>query len=103
MDFTHVLEPHLPKDKVVLVGNPGVGKSTIYQRFKTGKFVQPEDLAQHMHAKEFYKEWTVEDTQVSVSHLLIHRMTNRRLSCLPACLLEYLPTYLCLSVCCLSV
>ena len=67
MNF-HALEPHLPKDKVVLVGNPGVGKSTMYQRFKTGKFVQLEESERHTQAKEFCKEWTVQDTKVSVSH-----------------------------------
>lgn len=54
-----------PDDKVVLVGNPGVGKSTIFQYFKTGQFVQEEKLNHHDKA-EFTKEWTVGGVKRSV-------------------------------------
>ena len=54
-----------PKDKVVLVGNPGVGKSTMFQFFKTGKFV-PADQLSHRDKAEHAKEWTVSGTKRSV-------------------------------------
>ena len=52
-----------PRDKVVLVGNPGVGKSTIFQRFRTGMFV-PEDQLSHRDKAEHYKEWTVSGAKI---------------------------------------
>ena len=68
MDLFEALESNLPQDKVVLVGNPGVGKSTIFQRFKTGKFVREEELTHHdKEGQECYKTWTVGDQQVTVS------------------------------------
>ena len=68
MDLLHALESNQPVDKVVLVGNPGVGKSTIFQRFKTGRFVREEELTHHdKEGQECYKEWAVGDSQVSVS------------------------------------
>ena len=55
-----------PVDKVVLVGSPGVGKSTIFQRFKTGKFVDADQFS-HRDRAEHRKEWTVSEIKVSVS------------------------------------
>lgn len=55
-----------PEDKVVLVGSPGVGKSTIFQFFKTGKFVPADQLSHHGKA-DHSKQWTVSETKVSVS------------------------------------
>ena len=55
-----------PLDKVVLVGSPGVGKSTIFQRFRTGKFVAADQFS-HRDRAEHSKEWTVSETKVSVS------------------------------------
>ena len=55
-----------PPDKVVLVGNPGVGKSTIFQYFKTGRFV-PEDELSHRDKAEHTKKWTVSGVERSVS------------------------------------
>ena len=67
MDILQAVESNKPRDKVVLIGNPGVGKSTIFQRFKTGKFVPPEKLNHHdKEGHECYKAWTVGDTPVSV-------------------------------------
>ena len=68
MDLYEALESNIPQDKVVLVGNPGVGKSTIFQRFKTGRFVPVEELTHHdKEGQECYKAWTVGDGQVAVS------------------------------------
>ena len=47
-----------PDDKVVLVGNPAVGKSTIFQFFKSGKFM-PADQLSHRDKAEHSKQWTV--------------------------------------------
>lgn len=55
-----------PQDKVVLVGSPGVGKSTIFQFFKTGKFVPASQLNHHGKA-DHSKQWTASETKVSVS------------------------------------
>ena len=55
-----------PEDKVVLVGNPGVGKSTIFQFFRTGKFVHADQLSHHDKA-EHTKEWIVSGSKRSVS------------------------------------
>lgn len=59
------------RDKVVLVGNPGVGKSTIFQRFKTGKFVRERELTHHdKEGQEYRKIWRLQDQEVSVSSVL---------------------------------
>ena len=55
-----------PGNKVVLVGNPGVGKSTIFQYFKTGRFVPTSQLNHHDKA-EHTKEWMVEGVSRTVS------------------------------------
>ena len=55
-----------PADKVVLVGNPGVGKSTIFQYFKTGRFV-PKDQLSHRDKAEHTKKWTVSGAGVERS------------------------------------
>lgn len=68
MDLLESLDSSLPRDKVVLVGNPGVGKTTIFQRFKTGKYLRKEELSHHdREGQEFYKVWTVGDREVTVS------------------------------------
>ena len=54
-----------PADKVVLVGSPGVGKSTIFQHFKTGRFV-PEEQLSHRDKAECTKEWIVSGVKRSV-------------------------------------
>ena len=67
VDLYGALESSLPDDKVVLVGNPGVGKSTIYHRFKTGQFVHTDELSYRKDEKEHRRQWTVDGTPVSVS------------------------------------
>ena len=68
MNLCEELDSDVPLDKVVLVGNPGVGKSTIFQRFKTGLFVREEELTHHDKAgQEHQKVWEVGDEEVSVS------------------------------------
>jgi small GTP-binding protein len=59
-----------PKDKVVLVGNPGVGKSTIFQFFKTGRFV-PADQLSYRDEGEHAKEWIASGTKRSV-HMTLY-------------------------------
>ena len=70
MDLYEALESSVPRDKVVLVGNPGVGKSTIFQRFKTNRFVREQDLTHHdKEGQECFKTWTVDEQEVTVSWL----------------------------------
>ena len=52
-------------DKVVLVGDVGVGKTSLFLRFKTGDF--KETTSHNPREGEFHKEWTVDSTKVSVS------------------------------------
>ena len=68
MNLCEALDSEVPLDKVVLVGNPGVGKSTIFQRFKTGRFVREQELTHHdKEGQEYQKVWDVGDEEVSVS------------------------------------
>lgn len=51
-------------NKVVMLGNEGVGKTTMFLRFKTGRFVQT--TAQTRYNAEHFKEWTVKGKPVKV-------------------------------------
>lgn len=53
-------------DKVVLVGDVGVGKTSIFLRFKTGKF-QETTPSHNPREGEWRKEWSVAGSTVSVS------------------------------------
>lgn len=59
-----------PPDKVVLVGDVGVGKTSLFMRFATGQFVE-DTTAMHnpkeARLSEFHKEWTIDGEVVSVS------------------------------------
>lgn len=48
-------------DKVILVGDVGVGKTSIFSRFSTGKFGYSGKDA------EAQKTWPIQDVEVSVS------------------------------------
>lgn len=54
-----------PPDKVVLVGDVGVGKTSLFMRFKTGHFV--EGTTHNPREGEFRKKWTINGNEVSVS------------------------------------
>lgn len=60
-----------PPDKVVLVGDVGVGKTTLFMYFKTGKFL--ESTSHNPREGEFHKKWNLavpgggEQREVSVS------------------------------------
>ena len=54
-----------PPDKVVLVGDVGVGKTSLFMRFKTGHFV--EGTTHNPREGEFRKKWTINGIEVSVS------------------------------------
>lgn len=54
-----------PPDKVVLVGDVGVGKTSLFMRFKTGRFV--EGTTHNPREGEFKKKWTLNGKEVSVS------------------------------------
>ena len=53
-------------DKVVLVGDVGVGKTSIFLRFKTGEF-QETTPSHNPRDGEYQKEWQVAGSTVSVS------------------------------------
>ena len=54
-----------PPDKVVLVGDVGVGKTSLFLRFKTGEF--SENTSHNPREGEYHKKWQVNGTDVSVS------------------------------------
>ena len=54
------------QDGVVLEGDPGVGKTTIFQRFETGAFLA-DDWGLEKEEKRCEKEWAIGNRQVSVS------------------------------------
>ena len=56
-----------PPDKVVLVGDVGVGKTSLFMRFKTGHFV--EGTTHNPREGEFRKKWTINGKEVSVSFI----------------------------------
>lgn len=54
-----------PPDKVVLVGDVGVGKTSLFLRFKTGEF--SESTTHNPREGEYHKEWQLGGSDVSVS------------------------------------
>lgn len=52
-------------DKVILIGDVGVGKTSIFTRFRTGEFESSGD----QKIAEFQKKWSVGGKEVTVSHL----------------------------------
>lgn len=62
-------------DKVVLVGDVGVGKTSIFLRFKTGKF-HDTTPSHNPRDGEYQKEWQVAGSSVSVSASMFY-MRNR--------------------------
>ena len=58
-----------PPDKVVLVGDVGVGKTTMFMRFKTGEFV--EGTAHNPREGEYHKTWTAGGREISVSWYMV--------------------------------
>ena len=52
-------------NKVVMIGNEGVGKTSLFLRFKTGRFVQT--TVQTRYDAEHFKEWSVKGNSVKVS------------------------------------
>ena len=51
-------------NKVVMVGNEGVGKTSMFLRFKTDKFAQVEP--QTRYNAEHFKEWNLKGDTVKV-------------------------------------
>lgn len=54
-----------PPDKVVLVGDVGVGKTSLFLRFKTGEF--SENTSHNPREGEYHKEWQLAGNEVSLT------------------------------------
>ncbi len=54
-----------PHDKVILVGNSGVGKTTLFMWFKERRFV--EDIRPGSVVVEQQRQWQKDDVEISVS------------------------------------
>lgn len=55
-------------DKAVLVGDVGVGKTSLFMRFKTGRF--PDSPSHNPRDGEHQKKWNINGKEVSVSALI---------------------------------
>ena len=53
--------------KVVLVGDVEVGKTTLFNRFKCGEYVDSEDERQTRQQAEYSKTWNYKGEEYSVS------------------------------------
>ena len=73
-----------PPDKVVLVGDVGVGKTTLFLRFKTGEFC--ENHSHNPREGEYHKKWQVEGEEVSVSAGHLYSVLCQRSAIPPAAL-----------------
>ena len=62
--------------KVVLVGDLEVGKTTLFNRFKEGKFVDSGDERQTRQQAECKKTWTHDGEQFTVSFKVVAKRTN---------------------------
>ena len=54
-----------PPDKAVLVGDVGVGKTSLFVRFKTGEF--SDNVSHNPREGEYQKKWNINGKEVSVS------------------------------------
>ena len=54
-----------PPDKAVLVGDVGVGKTSLFVRFKTGEF--SDNVSHNPREGEYQKKWTVQGKEATVS------------------------------------
>ncbi len=61
-------EDDFPHDKVILAGNCGVGKTTLFLRFKKGSF--QEDITPGTVASEHQKQWQRDGIDISVSNFI---------------------------------
>lgn len=62
--------------KVVLVGDLDVGKTTLFNRFKLGEFVESGDEKQTRQEAECSKTWEYKGEKLSVSESKSHRNTK---------------------------
>ena len=68
---------------VMVVGEPGVGKATIFQRFMRGDDMhsfEDEAVRDPPSYMEYTKEWTIAHKQVSVSIIALHIFQDARQS-----------------------
>lgn len=57
--------------KVVLVGDVEVGKTTLFNRFKEGKFVESGEERQTRQQAEWKKTWEYEGEQLTVRKTIL--------------------------------
>lgn len=69
----------IPEQKVILCGEYGVGKSSLFRRFATNTFVTATDRQSTLGLDHYYKIYKVGDRDIRVRlrklfiyHLLIH-------------------------------
>lgn len=60
-----------PHDKVTLAGNCGVGKTSLFLRFKFGRFVENTEAGTLQAQGEYKKQWQEDDLDFSVSNTAV--------------------------------
>ncbi len=71
-----------PPDKGVLVGDVGVGKTSLFVRFKTGEF--SDNVSHNPREGEYQKNWTIDGRDVSVSCKLARKLACGVAECMLA-------------------
>lgn len=62
----------IPEQKVILCGEYGVGKSSLFRRFTNNTFVAATDRQSTLGLDHFHKIYTVADRDIKVGHLYLH-------------------------------
>lgn len=57
----------IPEQKVILCGEYGVGKSSLFRRFAFNLFIPPSAKQSTLGLDHFNKEYTIDDKTIKVS------------------------------------
>lgn len=72
---------HVPRYKIALLGDAGVGKTTLLMRLHTGRFIDTESPTFTLCGRDTIQyEVSVDNTRVEVSAALCFRIIFRSLS-----------------------